>query len=215
MGIDVEIVAKVKGEPDGAQIARWSWELCESIGARHFWLDAKETPPRRALDLTEVRYREDGDPPPGKRHREDAAAHFYAGEGEYLLRVSTMGRYYGVDYERGDILVYCAIAEWIEQNIANAEVYYGGDSSGVTLERFDEAKRKSLRAHLYSRQGRDYYVHDTEHIPPTCAICIPGRPRFSQFGFGVNYCAVHCAGCGKSWTTRDRGKTWAEEKEER
>lgn len=165
---------------------------------------------RLAIDRTMTRYREDGDPDPGAAYDPDGDRIFAVGD-ECLLEVSLGGRYYGEGYERGDILTYCAVAEWIEDNIEGAEVYYGGDSSGVLPERFDADRRLQLRKHLYSKAGRDYFRHDfgsTATTPPACSLCPSDQYRGSQYGYGQAYAAFHCSGCGKTVDTRDGGKTW-------
>ena len=52
--------------------------------------------------------------------------------------------------ERGDILTYCAVAEWLETHIPDAEVWYGGDSSSVLAAPFGETER---RAHAGEIRG--------------------------------------------------------------
>src|SRR5690606_19138304 len=72
---------------------------------------------RLAIDRTLSHYREDDDPVPGSEYHEDSDTPVVALATECLLEVSLYGRYYGKDYERGDILTYCAIAERLETNI--------------------------------------------------------------------------------------------------
>lgn len=149
---------------------------------------------------------------PGRVYFEDSYEPVLAAPGEWLLQVSVFTRYYGEGYERGDILFLCAVAEWVEANIPNCEVWYGGDSSGVCIEPFGEKRRAELRKHLYSSSGRDYFKHSgpdgSRLCPKPCSLCVPGENRFQQFGFGSNYCAVSCGGCGKNFETRDNGVTW-------
>jgi len=164
---------------------------------------------RRALDLTRA-YEEDGDAEPGKLWTQDGPD-IVAEDGEWFLRVSLWSRYYGVGYERGDLLTICAVAEWIEFNIPDCAVWYGGDSSGVLAEPFDAPARHKLKKHLFSLQGRDYFQHERRGsfpTPPPCSLCIPGEPRFDRHGWGATM-AVNCGGCGKTFESRDSGKTWA------
>jgi hypothetical protein len=293
MGIDARILIRTKGpKPTEAQLSEWSWNVCRSIGAKHFFIndglpaaeyrraekawhaafhahpeypryealsdashaykwpqrpseaDDKEERAigdriraaigpvpeqrRRAIDLASAIYDLDeyDDVPeshrePGRVYCQDGAP-ILASDGEWLLTVSLWTRYYGPDYERGDILTICAIAEWIEANIPGAEVWYGGDSSGVLAKPFHEAERKKMRAHLYGADGRDYYNYRSSFMqkpkgprPQPCGLCI-GPDNFAEFGWGRGgqYLAVHCAGCGKSFKTEDGGTTWAEDKKE-
>lgn len=277
MGIDAEILIRYRGEtPTDDQIARWSWLMCESIGAKHFfigdglppaeynaadkrWHEAFNAHPRypeykaldgmrdfdrrkpvheaifadigqppkclrRAIELTNERYpiEDDDFSDIPKTHRAPGMAWTQDGDpilaepGETLLNVNVRTQYYGENYERGDILTICAIAEWAEVNMAPCEVWYGGDSSGVLAEPFHNERRAELRRHLYGDHGRDYFHYSRgkpNPAPKPCGLCIPGDARFNQFGSGQNYCAVSCDGCGKSFETRDHGATWSERKD--
>lgn len=185
---------------------------------------------RRAVDLTCENYdaddfSDDEDIP--KSHRKPGMVYTQDGDpvlaapGEWLLDVSLWTRFYGVGYEHGDLLTICAVAEWIEVNMHPCEVWYGGDSSGCCIERFNDAARRKLRAHLFSDQGRDYFNYSgwggpTPPMPKPCGLCVPGEERRNQYGSGMNgnFAAVSCAGCGKNFETHDRGVTWVERKED-
>lgn len=171
---------------------------------------------RRAIRLSRDYSDDDGDEPrgDGKAYFQDGDT-IYAADGEWFLEVSLWTRYYGVGYERGDLMTICAVAEWAEANIPTAVVYYGGDSSGVEAEPFDAAAREKLKKHYYSQSGRDYFDHkwfgaDKAARPSPCGLCIPGEPRFNQHGSGRHgaFIAVNCAGCGKLFESEDAGKTW-------
>ncbi len=143
-----------------------------------------------------------------------------AEDGEWFLNVSLWTRYYGIGYERGDLLTICAIAEWIEANIPDCAVWYGGDSSGVLMEPFDANARAKLRRHLWSESGRAYFggfgrAMGSGLRPKPCGLCVPDEPRFNEYGFGKDYTAVRCAGCGKSFETRDGGATWITKEEDK
>lgn len=185
--------------------------------------DIGEAPKERrlAVEKTGTRYREDGDPPPGSEYHEDSDKPIIAEGDECLLHLNLWGRYYGPGYERGDILTYCAIAEWLEVNVPGCEVWYGGDSSGVCAEPFHDLKRRELRNHLYSKEGRDYFRYDNHFMrddgiprPAACSLCPGGKYCGSRFGYGRDYAAYSCAGCGDSVETRDGGKTWTERKDD-
>jgi hypothetical protein len=178
---------------------------------------------RRAMELsgeTDVAYEEEGEleGEVGRYYAQDGPT-LRADPGEWFLRLSIMGSYYGVGYERGDLLAYCAMAEWIEASIPNSEVWYGGDSSGVLAERFDESARAALRSHLYGARGRDYFREmsftppGTFPTPKPCSLCIPDEPRFLQHGAGPSYIGVNCGGCGKFFESRDNGKSWQVEEQ--
>jgi len=179
---------------------------------------------RRSIEFTNVSYPlDDEDYPdftpedrvPGKLWTQDEDP-IKAVKDEWFLEVNLWTRYYGVGYERGDLMTICSVAEWCELNIPNCEVWYGGDSSGVLAAPFTEAERTKLKKHYYSQNGWDYYGQgmfgrfaresDKAH-PEPCGLCI-GAGSFSQYGSGPQWSAVHCASCGKSFETRDQGQTW-------
>lgn len=130
---------------------------------------------------------------------------------ECLLSVSLWGRYYGPGYERGDPLIYCAIAEWLELNIPGCTVYYGGDCDGP-MEVFDADARLTLRQHLYSLQGRAYFTgfaDGSNAKPPACSLCPNNTYCGYQTGSGLNgFAAFYCRGCDCFTSTPDGGKTW-------
>lgn len=198
--------------PDSAreELQRLTTDIVADVGVR-------PTEMCLAIDRTLAWHRESCDPEPGSEYHEDSDKPIKAREGECLIEVNLAGRYYGEGYERGDILTYCAIAEWLETNIPACESWYGGDSSGVLAERFDDERRKSLRRHLYSTEGRAYFnrnwplSQDEGLQPPACGLCPRRGYLGSQFGTGNGgvYAAFHCSGCGHSVETQDGGKTWA------
>lgn len=218
MGIGAKMI--VRGVPEIAVSDEWlkemSWRLCQAIGAERFHVEA---PARLAIDRSGALYPKDG--LPGRVYVQDGDD-IVAVAGECLLQLSLWGRYYGAGYERGDILAYCAIAEWLEANIEGGEVWYGGDSSGVCAKPFGEVERKQLKEHLFSKNGRDYFSRfgavlggDGCTPPPACGLCPRGIYRGQSYGFGRNgmFGAFSCEGCGKSVITEDGGKTWQPPKE--
>lgn len=176
---------------------------------------------RRAIEFTNYVYPIEGEDEipesfrsPGLCSLQDAEP-IYAQPGEYFLEVALCTRYYDVDYERGDILTICNIAEWAEANMQPCEIWYGGDSGGATLRLFDANERERLKAHLFGPHGRDYFIYEKRGAfatPAPCSLCVPGESRFNRFGSGANFSAVSCAGCGKSFESRDGGETWAQRK---
>lgn len=205
----------VGAKPTSHQLALWNWDLCRAVGADNFFIDAKEKKPRFALRLSQS-YNAEGDDHPSKDGREyhQDGDTIIAAEGEWFIEVSLWTRYYGPEYERGNWQVICATAEWLEQNIGG-EVWYGGDSSGVCATLFDEKARAEMRKHALSIHGRDYYngfERGPFKTPAPCSLCVKER-GMTRHGWGKDYIAVSCGGCGKSFETRDDGKTWTEKKE--
>ena len=188
MGVDAEIRVRVKVTPSDEQLKRWGYELCAAIGAQHFLIQPTEK------DGGAIRHCDFGDMPS-------------VIPGETLLRVAYFGRYYGVNYERGDILTICAIAEWCEANIPGCVVGYGGDGDSITIAPFQVQERDALRRHLYSSRGRDYYGAMSAVVqadgalpypPVDCQIC-PEGAKPQPCGSGPNWALHVCNGCGRAF----------------
>lgn len=204
MGIDARIL--IRGVDRAIVTPEWlrakSVELCTSLDSENFIID--RTRGAHAIVAIDNEYEQDGDS-------------ICPLSGERLLEVMVATRYYGINYERGDLLLLCGIAEWIEQNIPCAEVWYGGDSSGVCARPWPAEDRSSLRRHLYSQRGRDYRFDDVDakrgvpyrrnYETRYCAFCqIP----MTRHGWGVDYASFNCRGCGARIETRDGGVSWQE-----
>ena len=219
MGIDARILVRYKSEqrPTDEQLAEWSFRLCETFGANNFIMedlplsreaglkDSSLLFPkirRFAFDLSEDGkiYYQDGDP-------------ITAEPEEWLLEVNLVGRYYNIGYTRGDIILYISIAEWLEINVPDIEIWYGGDSSGVCAEPFTLKLRNLLKTHFFSPQSRSYFrpheFQENRPYPPKCNLCPPGLDRRMQCGYNEGYSKYHCRGCGKSFESRDKGATWS------
>lgn len=214
MGIDAEML--VKNVSRDLVTDDWlkekSWRLCQAVGSKHFYLDADNG--RSAIQRARNWETESED---GTMWEDDSPVKHEARPGECFLSVNLSSRWYGIGYERGDLLTICATAEWIEQNVPDAEVWYGGDSSGVEMTLFGHEERSALKAHLYGDSGRDYFgsfgrISGREGKgPEPCGLCPGGVYRGNQFGFGQRgqYASFSCAGCGKIVRTRDGGESWA------
>lgn len=229
MGIDAAIL--IRKVPKRVVTDEWlretSWLMCQSLGADRFWFHDDQPPLHKSKFYAEDaehyglkgKKLEDGDV-----YTQDGPP-IVAEEGECLLEVSMWSRWYGIGYERGDLIFLCSIAEWFEANLPECEVWYGGDSSGVEAEPFTEVMRKKLKNHLYSGKGRDYFNNfdkpsainpegDRHEFgkPKPCAICPGGTYHGFRNGWGTSYALYSCPGCGKSAKTTDSGQTWVQEK---
>ena len=189
MGIDAEMFVRTRSKLSNVAIKTAMWDTCAVFGANKFW-----APLHRVWV-----YEQDG--PDIKPE-----------EGEAFIRVMPVTRYYGVGYERGDILFLINLAEWLELRFAPCEVWYGGDSMGICAEHFTKAERGKIKAHFF-RVAHEPYVHDLDLIfdnclPPKCERCVPHRGP-GRFSSGPSsFASFHCTGCGKSFVTLDGGDTW-------
>lgn len=133
-------------------------------------------------------------------------------KGETLLEVHVFTRYYGPDYERGDLPFLVVLAEWLERKIPGCTVLYGGDSSGVCAAPFGAVQRKALLDHFAGESGRGYFTQRSQFDPPdmpepTCPLCKVVMTRYS-WGPGPKCGKWLCNGCGHREKTSDGGTTF-------
>lgn len=62
--------------------------------------------------------------------------------------LNIFGAYYDEHYPRGDIQLYLQIAEWLEKNVSNCEVWYGHDVDDKSFVLFSKSMRKFLLDHF-------------------------------------------------------------------
>lgn len=196
MGIDAEMFVRTKAKVTKEEVREWAYRLGEAFGPDNFWIWKDKDRIRHCLELTGV-YHQDG-PEIKPEH------------GEVFIQVHPATRYYGRGYERGNLPFLAAIAEWLEANIPGAEVWYGGDSSGVEAKKFNRAARQKLLQHFYKYGHSPYHRFDgllskDGLEAPLCKCC---WKKMRQFGWGQNYAAFNCDGCGESTVTKDGGKTF-------
>lgn len=213
MGIDARMFLRYRGDkPTDEQFKLWSWDLCAAIGADKFNINRDSG--RAALEFPRL-YDDDKAHLVGKLYEQDGPE-IVAEDGEWFIEVNLWSRFYGEGYERGDWQTIVAVGQWLEQNIGG-EVWYGGDSSGVEATPFGRSEREAMVRLGLSANGRDHYARfsqgESYPTPTPCKLCVKDR-GMNRYGFGQNYVAVHCNGCGKNFTSRDNGKTWQTQEKE-
>lgn len=172
MGIDAEMLVRVRGEVTETDLRRAEHALFELFGSDlHSYED-------RVLRLVDE-YEQDG---PTLR----------PGPGETFVRVALSSRYYGVDYERGDFRLIHDLAEALERVFPAGVVWYGGDSSGVVASPFRADEREELRAHwleVAHRPYEEFFVmgRSPREWHPDCGRC--AHPMLRN-GFGGGPTAV-------------------------
>ncbi len=200
MGVDAEMVVASPQELDAASLLRLSYETGSAFGPRHFWLDR------------EGRY---GEP----RHILSAGTDYeidLADDAVTVFTVHLVSRYYGENYERGDLPLILALARWFRSKLPGSTVFYGGDS-GIGLAPLTTAREDQLWAHFVEHQHFPYIDFDRrslmggDNIEQTfCSFC---QEPMLRYGWGPNYASFSCPGCGWKQETRDGGQTWTEPKE--
>ena len=208
MGIDAEMFVRTMATITDEQLRQWNYQLGSIFGHDAFWIWEASEPEdcRRSIARIPV-YEQDG-------------PDITPEEGETFLQLSPSTRWYGAGYERGDLPFLVALAEWCESVIPGADVWYGGDSSGVIAEPFGIQARHHLLKHLYSEAGRDYFLATDrsslfpagEWKTPHCEFCGVDMTRTGFGGVGDSYGGYVCYGCGKEVETRDTGKSWQDRK---
>lgn len=196
MGIDAEILVRLKRPIEDQECRLVGNRLCEMFGPKKFFFrQASEWEPRADLHVIYPieRWEQDGptiEPAPG----------------ETFLKVSIWSRYYGEQYERGDYPFLYLLGAALEHLIPGAAVWYGGDSSGVLAEPFDQKRRDELLAHFFKVRHEPYEAgfgdfFGGHHVAPQCTLC---RLPMRCFGGGNGSSFWRCA-CGEE-TTENNGK---------
>jgi hypothetical protein len=179
MGIDARIVVRTRVTPTEKQVKRWAYELCAAFGYKEFFVDRKRG--QHALEIVSE-LDQDG---PTLRPADD----------ETLIECNYFGRYWGPGYERGDLAEIIGIVDWLERRIPGAEVWYGGDSSGVCAIRFDKLAREQYLEHFASDKGSAYHEKSWlgDGKPAHCDFCDVEMFAYRGGPSGTGYV---CLGCG-------------------
>lgn len=159
MGIDAEMLVKLQGHwPDEDELRKAGHHLFNLFGPERLYVNADE----------------------------QLLMHGTFPELGGVVRVNTLGRFYGPGYERGDFPLLRMLAEALEYIFRkhSPEVYYGGDDGRVAL--FDCPAREKLTQYWLEHGGAPYYRGPTgfndDPYPPTCLRCqIP----MAQNGWGA------------------------------
>jgi hypothetical protein len=190
MGIDARMIVVTTNKPSKEDIKRWSY-IFGSAFAQDLFLGFEDTIYNKPIELIKNTVDQDG-------------PDFVIDKDKTILEIPLPGRYYGEGYERGNLLTYIYIAEFLEQLIPESIIYYGEDSSGVLFEQFDQKRRKELLEYYIKVNGRDPYVRgfDAREKSPTpiCPVC---DVNMFKNGWGNKYALFTCSGCGWKQVERD------------
>lgn len=181
MGVDIQLRFTLGRQLDPAALRKLAWRLAGAFYREEvFYLGIVK--PQQAITM-EV--------PGSENWPKDVPVQ----PGESLYTVHMMGRYYGPDYERGDPVTIIGVAEWIEANLPDARLWYGGDCEDQ-LSPFDQVARQVLKAHFWE-YGHYPYASYIGGIfgpvkMPECKLC--QEPMLeSGGGGGISFC--FCYGC--------------------
>lgn len=197
MGIDAQMFAKVKRPITNDEIEAVRYRMVEAFGHALFWQKTDPKNQRRALVQIDE-YIQDG-------------PFLYPGPGETFIEVSLATRYYGIDYERGNLPFIIALADYLEIAIPGSEIYYGGDPSGVCAYLFDRAARDELFKH-FVKYGHRPYVDSFSSISisrglksPICVFC--NQKMYLHLYGGSREVEFACHGCDIKLRTMNGGKS--------
>ncbi len=208
MGIDAEMFVKVRGQhltEDDLKALRA--KVGDAFGTERFFITCESNYVRHSLQEVQEIHQDSAD---------ENEAIIRPLPGEQFIQVSLYTRYYGPGYERGDFGFIYLLYKWLELNIPEGEVWYGGDSSGVLFRSLtaDGCAEKLLQHYLKvgHQPYRCYFqeslgTEDTWAKPPKCIHPLCGD-NMSRSGFGPAYALFTCVSCGRSYYTKDSGVTW-------
>lgn len=199
MGVDAQMIVAAPQELDDDALRRLSYETVAAFGTQVLWVareDRYGSGTHHALTRG-TRYYEIEEPPGTKT----------------TFTVRLWGRYYGENYERGDLPTILSLARWFRSKLPGCTVFYGGDTYDL-LSPLTVAREDQLWAHFCEVQHLPYIDHgsimDDGIEKPWCEFC---QERTVRNGWGQDFAACWCPGCGWHVETRDGGRTWSEPKE--
>ena len=170
MGIDAKMLVKTTADIDATAVKKMAHKLASAFYHDSFWILKTATfcEPHHCLSLVNE-YEQDGDT-------------IYPADGEKFIEVHIATRYYGVGYERGDLPLIISVANWLDYNIPESSIWYGGDSSGVCAAPFGKSERDALWEHFCS-VGHTPYIgaFGGTSKNPMCDFC---AEKMIQYGFG-------------------------------
>jgi uncharacterized RDD family membrane protein YckC len=100
------------------------------------------------------------------------------------MNLNLWKNYYGLGYERGDIQFFILCAEWIEQNLPNARVYYGHDVDDENVSPFDSVARQKLLGYFKT------VGHEPSRVPKMSSKELLLMNTHKPAGFFVRACAA-------------------------
>lgn len=128
---------------------------------------------------------------------------------EQFIQVHMMTRYYGIDYERGNLAQILSVADWMFRRLPiGSKLWYGGDSDGARAIMLDRVAIAELWDH-YCKVGHKPYhgalsgVFAHSGDTPTCSFCADTPMRSS--GGVRNQRFFTCCGCGARAITSPAG----------
>lgn len=207
MGIDAQILVKNRStEITKEECWALAVELARICGPETFFMDPMglnlspwRPEPFHCLEIIQpmgaIEAKDNGEPDwEGKVIYIQDGPEIFAAPGEQFLEVHMLGRYYGPGYERGNwpkirTVIECLMYKFVR--FRDADIWYGGDSSGMVLEKVTPEWMLEMNKHYYSG-GRSGYVKAFGSGPqcPGCHISL------ANCGGGGSQSFFWCETCG-------------------
>lgn len=209
MGIDAQMFVKLTDQRlSESEVKHLAFTLGEAYGPHKFWIfkpnESYNREFRHCLTIINE-YHQDGDT-------------IYPAANEQFIEVHLGTRYYGEGYERGDLPFILSVAEWLERRLRGCQVFYGGDSSGVSAIAFDAVERAKIFAHFADNGHRPYHGYFERGLgnggKEMCPYCEEPMTQYGFGGVGGVFKSFTCDGCGEKKETHDGGATWELNKKE-
>ncbi len=195
MGIDAEMLIRHRGQPlSTIEVNRLGVALAEAFGRKRFFAECPADPDYEgwdgdytALELVEC-WEQDGPT-------------LFPEDDEQFIRVHLWSRYYGEGYERGDWPFISNVRKWLLLKLPAAEIWYGGDSSGVEAKPLTDEMDEELWS-LFAKAGHAWAGYFEEildqsrdqNVKPICPMTeLPLQQ--SLFSGDGHHSAYRCAGC--------------------
>lgn len=171
MGVDAIIKFTTETPLTKEQLQKISYKLAGDIGKEYFWIqDYPDCEPM-------IKLKSDG-----------------------MYDIPILHRYYGQGYERGPILTFINIAEWLEACVPELEcIYYGGDSSNE-LGKFNSEERDILKAHFYKVGHLPYQLGFGDEVQVTVCPRCNEHPVINSWGGST--VGGFCYGCNNHVTIK-------------
>lgn len=178
MGVDVRMYVTHDNTLTDAQVRRLSADIFDAMYGDFFYIDKERD--QHALSVMS----QEEAPLPLRRYRQ-------------IIEVSTLDRYYGPGYERGNPPAIIAVAEWLDRRIPGCTIWYDGDCcDDDAIQPFDRKARLAMLDHWAEHGHAPYHggfgrfdAHDTK---PICSFC---QVEMADHGGGGDRTFFVCHGC--------------------
>lgn len=207
MGVDAEMFVRVPRALTAADVWAESIRIAKAFGAHSFFVRRPST----WTDSQGIKHVVAG------HHAMSIVGSFeqdgptiFPDAGETFVRVHLYGRFYGIGYERGDLVNILGIARWLRTAFSSCSIWYGGDSSGEVAQELNDNYERQLWDHFFGASGRAYFDFRKE-ARLKCDFC---KVDCNEIGGGGDRTFFYCSSCGQHWNVYSNGRVEATDSHE-